>query len=128
MKRKIKITSKQVKRIVLLVLLVAVVVLLGWVTIKSFNKNHVSSNSTVPNASVVSGDYEKYIQANGDNYPSNYVFSIDATKNKAIKATYDKDATKAYNLAQGEDADSADYLTGRDDGSFTDDIRYNDVS
>lgn len=121
MKRKIKITSKQVKRVVLLALLAAIVVLLAIVTIKSFNKNHVSSNSTVPNASVVSGDYEKYIQANGDNYPSNYTFSIDNAKNKAIKATYDKDATKAYNLAQGEDADSADYLTGRDDGSFTDD-------
>ena len=60
MKRKIKITSKQVKRIVLIVLLVAVVGLLSYLTISSFNKNHVSSNSTVPNESVVSGEYKKY--------------------------------------------------------------------
>ena len=120
MKRKIKLTSKQVKRIVLIVLLVAVVGLLGYVIIDSFNKDHVSSNCTVPQANVVSGNYEKYLNEHGDNYPTNYSFSLDDAKNKAIKAVYDKDATKAYNLEKGEDADSADYLTGRDDGTFTD--------
>ena len=121
MKRKIKITSKQVKRVVLIVLLVAVVGLLGYLIIDSFNKDHVSSNNTVPQENVVSGEYEKYLKNNGDHYPTNYSFSIDNAKNKAIVATYDKDATKAYNLSLGEDADSADYLTGRDDGVFTDD-------
>ena len=111
MKRKIKLTSKQVKRIVLIVLLVAVVGLLGYVIIDSFNKDHVSSNCTVPQANVVSGNYEQYLNEHGDNYPTNYSFSLDDAKNKAIKAVYDKDATKAYNLEKGEDADSADYTT-----------------
>ena len=61
MKRKIKITSKQVKRVVLIVLLVAVVGLLGYLIIDSFNKDHVSSNNTVPQENVVSGEYEKYL-------------------------------------------------------------------
>ena len=121
MKRKIKITSKQVKRIVLIVLLVAVVGLLGYLTISSFNKNHVSSNSTVPNESVVSGEYKKYLDNHGEVYPANYVFSTKEANNHAIEAVYDKAATKELNLADGEDAENANYLTGRDDGTFTDD-------
>ena len=121
MKRKIKITSKQVKRIVLIVLLVAVVGLLSYLTISSFNKNHVSSNSTVPNESVVSGEYKKYLDAHGDAYPANYAFSTKDANNHALKAVYDKDRTKEVNLADGEDAENANYLTGRDDGVFTDD-------
>lgn len=120
MKRKIKITSKQVKKIVLIVLLVAVVGLLGYVIISSYSSGHVSSNCTTPQASVVSGAYEKYLNDNGSTYPSGYNFSVKGTNN-AIVATYDKVATKDYNLAKGEPADSASYLTGRDDVSITDD-------
>ena len=56
MKRKIKITAKMVKRVVLLVLLVAVVGLLVKLTIDSFDKDIVSSNSSIPVESKIAGD------------------------------------------------------------------------
>ena len=116
MKRKLKITSKQVKRVVLIAILVAVVGLLTYLTISSFSLNQVRSNSTIPNASVVSGDYAKYLKDHGDTYPTGYNFSI--KNNHAILATYDDTETNAVNVAAGYTVD-ASFLTGQS-GTFTD--------
>ena len=61
MKRKIKITSRQVKKVVLILLLVLVVGLLTYVTVDSFDAGRVYSNSTQPNAISVSGEYKDYL-------------------------------------------------------------------
>ena len=94
MKRKIKITSQMVKRVVLIVLAVAVVGLLVFVTIESFNKDIVSSNSDIPAASKISGEYAKYIASYKDaEYPENV----------KVEAVLNQDDTDAYNIAEGTD-------------------------
>jgi len=90
MKRKINITVKMVKKCVLLVLLVAVVGLLVYLTIVSFNKDIVSSNSTIPNEITISGEYKEYIDSYKDAaYPQNV----------KVEAVYDDAATIALNNA-----------------------------
>lgn len=99
MKQKIKITSRQVKKIVLLVLLVAVVGLLTYVTIDSFGSGRVLSNSTAPNPISVSGEYKEYLDEFGGQSPAGYEFNVDETKNKAIKAVFNETKTADANEA-----------------------------
>ena len=96
MKRKIKITSRQVKRVVLILLLVAVVGLLTFVTIDSFDAGRVYSNSTQPNAISVSGEYKEYLDGHGSFSPSGYEFSVNG-ENKALVAEFDSVKTDSVN-------------------------------
>ncbi len=105
MKRKIKITSKQVKRVVLIVLLVAVVGLLTYLTIDSFKADRVSSNSTAPNEIVVSGTYATYLDEHEEKYPSGYKFSV--KNNNAYVAEFDDAETTAINKAHPDFLDNS---------------------
>ncbi len=115
MKRKFKITAKMVKRTVLLVLLVAVVGLLVYLTIDSFDKDIVSSNSSIPVECKISGEYKKYVYSKGDTpvYPTGV--KAEATLNQA--------ETDLKNSTNGTDE-----YTGKS-GSFTDPdgVNYNFV-
>ncbi len=116
MKLKIKLTSKQVKKYLLILLLVAVGGLLIYLTIDSFSSGRITSNSTIPNDCTISGEYKEYL---GDtpSYPTGYEFSV--KNNRAIEAAFDKLASDAYNASQGATVDS-DYLTGKE-GSIEED-------
>lgn len=96
MKRKIKITSRQVKKIVLILLLVLVVGLLTYVTVDSFDAGRVYSNSTQPNAISVSGEYKDYLEEHGSVSPAGYEFKVNG-ENKALVAEYDSVKTKEFN-------------------------------
>ena len=102
MKRKLNITVKTVKRCVLLILLVALVGLLVYLTIDSFNKNHVSSNCTSPEEITISGDYKEYVEHHEANYPTNV----------KVEAVFNEEATIALN------EDGINALTGKE-GEFT---------
>ena len=94
MKRKIKITSQMVKRVVLIVLAVAVVGLLVYLTINSFNKDIVSSNSAIPAECKISGYYKDYV----DKYPN-----AESPKGVNVEAVLDQYATDIKNQANGHE-------------------------
>ena len=94
MKRKIKITSQQVKKVVLILLLVAVVGLLTYVTVDSFAAGRILSNSTAPNEISVTGEYKEYLDEHNSVSPSGYEFSVNGT-NKALVAEFNATATDA---------------------------------
>lgn len=62
MKRKIKITSKMVKKVVLWALLVVLVVGFGIIVINSFDDGNILSNNTVLNDLDYSGEYRLYLE------------------------------------------------------------------
>ena len=62
MARKIKITSKVIKKWCLMALLVALVVGFGVIVIQSFGKDHILSNNTVLNDYDYSDEYRLYLE------------------------------------------------------------------
>ena len=62
MARKIKITSRVVKKTVLWALLVVLVVGAGILVVESFSKGHVSSNNTILQDLDYTGDYRLYLE------------------------------------------------------------------
>lgn len=65
MKRKIKITSKMLKRTFLWALLIALVTIFSVVVVKSFGSGHIYSNSSIPESVDALGDYKRYLDENG---------------------------------------------------------------
>lgn len=61
MKRKIKITSKMLKKTTLWLLLVALLSLFTYIVVDSFDDGHIYSNSTIPEDVIFLGDYERYL-------------------------------------------------------------------
>ena len=74
MARKIKISSKAIKKSILITLLVALVVGLGVIVVQSFGKDNILSNNTVLNDLDYSDEYRLYlekqliIKSNTDSY------------------------------------------------------------
>lgn len=62
MKRKIKITSKMLKKTFLWVLLVSLLSLFTYIVVDSFDDGHTYSNSTVPESVIALGDYKRYLE------------------------------------------------------------------
>ena len=62
MARKIKITSRVVKKTVLWALLVVLVVGAGILVVESFSSGHVSSNNTILQDLDYTGDYRLYLE------------------------------------------------------------------
>ena len=62
MKRKIKISSKMLKKTALIAILVILVVGLGIIVIKSFDDGHILSNNTVLKDVDYSDEYRDYIE------------------------------------------------------------------
>lgn len=62
MKRKIKISSKMIKKTALLAILIILVVGLGIIVIKSFDDGHILSNNTVLKDVDYSDEYRAYIE------------------------------------------------------------------
>lgn len=110
MKRKINITSKMVKRTCLIVIGVAVFVLLLVVTIQSFNRGHVLSNSTPLNGSELSGEYLEYVDAHstvdattGEKnrpQPTGYAYSVNENNNNAVKSEFSSEKTQTANTIE----------------------------
>lgn len=103
MKRKIKITSRQVKKVVLILLLVAVVGLLTYITVDSFSAGRILSNSTAPNEISVTGEYKEYLEEYNSYSPKGYEFSINGT-NKALVAEFNATATESVNEEAAKNA------------------------
>ena len=62
MARKIKISSKVIKKSILITLLVALVVGLGVIVVQSFGKDNILSNNTVLNDLDYSDEYRLYLE------------------------------------------------------------------
>ena len=62
MARKIKISSKVIKKSILITLLVALVVGFGVIVIQSFGKDNILSNNTVLNDLDYSDEYRLYLE------------------------------------------------------------------
>lgn len=82
MKRKIKITSKNIKKTLLYTLLVLLVGLFIYVIVVSFDNKHVLSNATNPDDVLPSGEYQKYLTSHNyslDNCPSDKKIRVSGT-------------------------------------------------
>ena len=75
---KVVITDKLLKKIFFIALGVVVLVILIVAIVQSFNKGHVSSNSTIMKDVAPTGKYLKYLQLN--NYQRNNIKSCAQTK------------------------------------------------
>ncbi len=96
MKRKIKISSKMIKRIALIAIGVAVFVFLLVVVIQSFGSGHKLSNSTPLRGSELSGEYKEYVESYPQNFPENHPYVVNG-ENKAIPAEYNATLTQDAN-------------------------------
>ena len=63
MKRKIKITSKMLKKTFLWLLLISLSALFTYVVVDSFDSGHRYSDSTIPDTVVALGEYKDYLEA-----------------------------------------------------------------
>lgn len=62
MKRKIKITSKMLKKTFLWVLLVFLLSLFTYIVVDSFDDGHIYSDSTIPDSVITLGQYNEYLK------------------------------------------------------------------
>lgn len=100
MKKKIKITAAQVKRVTLWTLLVLLFTLFIYVVVDSYGLDQVRSDSTIPESIIIKGEYLDYL----DSYPNATTPSgvdIVVPGIDAVDTTFvDKDYDEIY----GEDA------------------------
>ncbi|MDY0063770.1 MAG: extracellular solute-binding protein [Bacilli bacterium] len=100
MKKKIKITAAQVKRVTLWTLLVLLFTLFIYVVVDSYGLDQVRSDSTIPESIIIKGEYLDYL----DSYPNATTPSgvdIVVSGIDAVDTTFvDKDYDEIY----GEDA------------------------
>ena len=108
------------KKVILWTLLGIALVLVGIVIISSFKNDLVSSESTIPPVSNLSGEYEEYVASYDAIYPTDYQYSVENSSNDAIMASYDETKTIALNNS----LDDSEKLNG-ETGIFTDnDVDY----